>query len=76
LNGVDKPALPLQPMPQVLRLLTSALHRSHAVNEIQDWLTGLVAFEISEYLVAVINGGNRKFSSTVWWSAVASTKRS
>lgn len=45
-------------MLQVLRLVTSAPHRSHSVNEIQDWLTGLVAFEISEYLVAVLDGGN------------------
>jgi hypothetical protein len=58
LNGVDKPALPLQRMPQVLRLVKSAPHRSHAVNEIQDWLTGFVAFEISEYLVAVLYDGN------------------
>jgi len=49
--------LPLQRIRQVLRLVTSAPHRSHAVNEIPDWLTGLVAFEISKYLLAVLNGG-------------------
>jgi hypothetical protein len=58
LNGVDKPALSMQRMTQLLRLVTAASHRSHAVNEIQYWLARLVAFEILEHLVAVLNGGN------------------
>jgi hypothetical protein len=58
LNGVDKPALPLQRISQVLRLVKSAPHRSHAINEIPDWLTGFVAFEVSEYLVAVLYDRN------------------
>ena len=30
----------------------------HAVSEIHDGLAGLVAFEISKYLMAVLDGGN------------------
>ena len=48
----------MQRMKQLLRLVTAAPHRPHAVNESHDWLVGLVAFEISEHLVAMLNGGN------------------
>ncbi|WP_240355601.1 hypothetical protein [Mycobacterium bourgelatii] len=58
LDGVDKPALSLQVMPQLVCLIVSAPHRSHAVDESQDCLPGLVAFEILENLVAVQDGTN------------------
>ena len=41
-----------------MNAITSAPHRSHPFNEIQDWLADLVALELSEYLVAVLDGGN------------------
>jgi hypothetical protein len=45
-------------MPEVLRPVTSVPHCSHTVDEIQYRLPALVKLEISEDLVAVLNGGN------------------
>ena len=45
-------------MPKVLRSVTSVPHCSHTVDEIQYRLLCLITFEISEYLVAVLDGGN------------------
>jgi hypothetical protein len=58
LDGVDKPALPLQPMSQLLRLVISTPHRFHAGNETEDRPTDLVTLEIPEYLMAVLDGGD------------------
>ncbi|WP_232007206.1 hypothetical protein [Mycobacterium intermedium] len=58
LNGIDNPTLSLQAMPQLVCLIPSASHRSHALDEFQDRLPGLVAFEILENLVAVPDGGD------------------